>query len=473
MAKNRHTQNNGFIMSTLEELVPQDHLVRKLEEFIDWDFIYDICDPLYSHIGTERVDPVILFKLMFINIIFGIHSMRRTCQEAEVNVAYRWFLGLNFGEKIPDHSTFSQNYTRKFKKDNTAIKIFEHFIRTLIDNNIVDPSVVFVDGTHLKANANKNKSINKEVEVAAKRYQKELDEEIDKDRAEHFKKELKRKKKELPDTKEIKTSISDPDCGYFHKGEKEKCFAYNINVGCDIHGYVLGMSVDSGNVHDSDAFFHLKDNLDYMCGEDIETYVGDTAYVSAPICHMVNRDKKQMVGPYKRSNSSKKGMYKKREYQYIKEDDVYVCPLGCVLKYSTTNKEGRRQYKSDKKQCSKCPHLKQCTEAKNGIKVIERHIWDDEKEECIQFQRSPEGKEIYSKRKQTIERVFGDGKRKHGLDYTLYTGFERVYDHTILIFTGMNMKKLCTYYGRLKDKYAQNMSFDHQNESVLRAVGLI
>ena len=233
------------------------------------------------------------------------------------------------------------------------------------------------------------------------------------------------------------------------------------------------MSVDSGNVHDSDAFFHLKDNLDYICGEDIETYVGDTAYVSAPICHMVNKDKKQMVGPHKRSNSSKKGMYKKREFQYIKEDDVYVCPLGCVLKYSTTNKEGRRQYKSDKKQCSTCPHLKQCTEAKNGIKVIERHIWDDEKEECIKFQKSPEGKEIYSKRKQTIERVFGDGKRKHGLDYTLYTGFERVYDHTMLIFTGMNMKKLCTYYGRLKDKYAQNMSFEHQNESVLRAVGLI
>ena len=253
MARNRHTQNNGFIMSTLEELVPQDHLVRQLEEFIDWDFIYELCDPLYSNTGTERVDPVILFKLMFINIIFGIHSMRRTCQEAEVNVAYRWFLGLNFGEKIPDHSTFSQNYTRKFKKDNTAIKIFEHFIQVLMDNNIVDPSVVFIDGTHLKANANKNKSINKEVEVAALRYQKELDEEIDKDRAEHFKKELKRKKKDFPDTKEIKTSLVDPDCGYFHKGEKEKCFAYNINVACDIHGYVLGMRSDAGNVHDSVA----------------------------------------------------------------------------------------------------------------------------------------------------------------------------------------------------------------------------
>ena len=67
-------------MGSLDEFVPEDHLVRQLDEFISWDFIYDICDPLYSDIGTSRVDPVVLFKLMFINIIFGYHSMRRTCE---------------------------------------------------------------------------------------------------------------------------------------------------------------------------------------------------------------------------------------------------------------------------------------------------------------------------------------------------------------------------------------------------------
>lgn len=473
MARNRHTQNNGFILCTLDDLVPQDHLVRQLEEFIDWDFIYEICDPLYSNTGAGRVDPVILFKLMFINIIFGIHSMRRTCQEAEVNVAYRWFLGLNFGEKIPDHSTFSQNYARKFKNNNTAILIFEHFIKTLLDNNVIDPSVVFVDGTHLKANANKNKYVNEEVTVAAKRYQKELDEEIDRDRAEHHKKELKRKKKELPDTKEIKTSTSDPDCGYFHKGDKEKCFAHNVNVACDIHGYILSMSVDPGNVHDSEAFFHLHDYLEYLYGDMIEMEVGDAAYGTPAICHEMNKKGIQMVAPYKRSAGAKKGMYRKREYKYIREDDIYVCPLGCILNYSTTNKDGRKIYKSNRKQCSNCPNPTKCTQSKNGVKVIERHIWDNEKEDCINFQKSNEGKYIYSKRKQTIERVFGDGKRRHGLDYTLYSGHERVFDHTILIFTGMNMKKLCTHYKKLRDKCAQNMSFEHQNEAVLRAVGLI
>lgn len=89
MARNRHVTNQSFILGTLDDFVPQDHFVRKLDEFIDRNFIYEICDPLYSKEGTNRVDPVILFKMMFINIIFGIHSMKKTCEEVKVNIAYK------------------------------------------------------------------------------------------------------------------------------------------------------------------------------------------------------------------------------------------------------------------------------------------------------------------------------------------------------------------------------------------------
>ena len=467
MARNRHTQNNGFVLWSLEELVPQDHLVRQLEDNIDWDFIYEICDPLYSNTGTNRVDPVVLFKMMFINIIFGIHSMRKTCNEVEVNVAYRWFLGLNFNEKVPDHSTFSQNYIRKFKKNNTAILIFEHLIKQLIEDEIVDPSVVFIDGTHLKANANKNKYTSEEVIVAAKRYQAELDKEIDDDRAQHYKKQLKRKKKECPDTKVIKKSLSDPDCGYFHKGEKEKCFAYNVNTASDKNGYVLGMSVDPGNVHDSVAFFHVKDHLDYLHTDMINTFVADAGYSTPAISHCVLSEGKELIVPRKRNAAKKKGFYKKYQYTYNSEGDFYVCPLGCVIPYSTTTKEGKRQYKSIGKQCASCPNKSRCTESKNNTKVIERHVWEEYKEQAINKRFSEDGKEIYEQRKQTIERVFADGKRRHGLDYTLYTGYEAVYDHTILVYAGMNMKKLCTHKKRCRDKYAQKQGILKKSNKLL------
>lgn len=473
MAKNRQILNESFIMGTLSDFVPEDHLVRKLDEFIDWDFIYEICDPLYSEIGTHRVDPVVLFKMMFINIIFGYHSMRKTCEEIKVNIAYRWFLGLSFEHKVPDHSTFSQNYARKFKKNEVAIKIFERIIKELLDNNLIDPSVVFVDGTHLKANANKNKYENKEIEEVAKRYQAELDAEIDKDREEHGVKELNRKKKEKIATKEIKVSTSDPDCGYFHKGEKEKCFAYNVNIASDRQGYVLGISVDPGNIHDSVAFDHLKDYMDYLYGEEVEIYVADAGYSTPGVCHRVHKEGQEIIVPKKRTKSAGKGMYKAKDYEYNEKEDSYVCPMGSILKYKGTTKEGRRQYKSSTKQCASCPNRKKCTKSKNGIKVIEEHIWSKDVKESIKKQQSAEGKEYYSLRKITVERDFGDGKRKHGLDYTLYTGYERVYDHTILTLAGMNIKKMCQRLGKQRDKYAQKYIFEHQSEEVRRLMGEI
>ena len=101
-------KNDCMIMNTLEELVPQEHLVRKLDNCIDFSFIEEIVKDLYSEIGRPSISPVVLFKLIFINIIFGINSMRRTCEECKVNIAYRWFLGLSMYEDIPNYSTWSQ-----------------------------------------------------------------------------------------------------------------------------------------------------------------------------------------------------------------------------------------------------------------------------------------------------------------------------------------------------------------------------
>ena len=95
-------KNSNFIqydrnkaeIACLDELVPQDHLVRKIDKTIDFSFIHDLTRDLYCQDnGRPCVDPVILFKLIFINYIFGINSLRKTCEETKVNLAYRWFLG--------------------------------------------------------------------------------------------------------------------------------------------------------------------------------------------------------------------------------------------------------------------------------------------------------------------------------------------------------------------------------------------
>ncbi|QIK57049.1 hypothetical protein G7059_03900 [Erysipelothrix sp. HDW6A] len=95
--------------------------------------------------------------MIFINKLFGINSMRKTCDEIQVNVAYRWFLGLGFEDTIPNHSTYSQNYRRKYRDNNIAEKIFMGVLTQLYDHELIDMESLFIDGTHIKANANKNK----------------------------------------------------------------------------------------------------------------------------------------------------------------------------------------------------------------------------------------------------------------------------------------------------------------------------
>ena len=122
-------KNDCIIFNTLNDLVPQEHLVRKLDNCIDFTFIEELVKDLYSDFGRPSIPPVVLFKLIFINIIFGINSMRRTCEECKVNIAYRWFLGLSMYDEIPNYSTWSQNYIRRYKDSDVFDKIFEKIMK--------------------------------------------------------------------------------------------------------------------------------------------------------------------------------------------------------------------------------------------------------------------------------------------------------------------------------------------------------
>ena len=121
--KNRELQSQIQFIS-LEDLVPKDHILRAIDRAIDFSFIYDEVEGLYSsyEAGRPGIDPVSLFKIVFIQYLFGIRSMRQTIKEINVNVAYRWFIGYGLTEPIPHFSTFGKNYVRRFKDTD----IFEH-----------------------------------------------------------------------------------------------------------------------------------------------------------------------------------------------------------------------------------------------------------------------------------------------------------------------------------------------------------
>lgn len=445
LSENRQEKARQIEMVCIEDLVPKNHILRDIDRAIDFGFIYDKVRDLYCpDNGRPSIDPVVLFKIVLVQYTFGIRSMRQTIKEIEVNMAYRWFLGYSMSEPVPHFTTFGKNYLRRFEGTDIFEKIFERILLEAVSAGFVDAKAVFIDATHIKANANNHKYINETVKIEAKHYQKELEKEIEADRENHGKKPLKPPADGgEPATKTVKTSKTDPDCGLFHKGEHKKEFAYTTHVACDKHGFVLEADVSAGNVHDSVMFDGVYGNVTSKFPE-IEMVAIDSGYRTPWIMKQVFDSDRLPSVPYK-CPMTKEGFFKKYEYVYDEYYDCILCPNHQVLKYSTTNREGYREYKSDPKVCAGCPMRARCTESKNAQKVVTRHVWEDYMERAEDVRHSDKGKETYKLRKETIERVFADAKVKHGLRFTQYRGMARLKMQVLLTFACMNLKKLASW----------------------------
>ncbi|WP_144526358.1 IS1182 family transposase, partial [Bacillus pumilus] len=320
LSKREEERRNQLEVVALDELVPQDHLVRKIDQAIDFDFIYDLVKDHYSSDnGRPSVDPVVLIKMVLIQYLFGIRSMRQTIKEIETNVAYRWFIGYGFSEKIPHFSTFGKNYVRRFHDTDLFEQIFYRILREAMKKGFVDPSIAFIDSTHVKANANKKKLEKKIVRVETRSYQNQLHEEINVDREEHGKKPLPLQNKEKK--KEMKVSTTDPESGYYVKDEREKSFAYSFHTACDSKGFILGSLVTGGNVHDSRMLDSLVSKVTEKVGKPNVVAV-DAGYKTPYIAKFLMDQEIRPVMPYTRPRT-KAGYLKKNEYVYDAYFDCY------------------------------------------------------------------------------------------------------------------------------------------------------
>ncbi|MCA1041259.1 transposase, partial [Bacillus infantis] len=170
LTKNNSIQRDQIEMIALDQLVPSNHLVRKVEAAIDFSFIYPLVKDMYSEVGRPSIDPVVLIKMTFIQYLFGIRSMRKTIEEIETNMAYRWFLGFGFYDKVPHFSTFGKNYERRFKDSDLFELIFYRILDEASTKGLIKPEHVFVDSTHVKASANKRKFAKKVVQKETRAY---------------------------------------------------------------------------------------------------------------------------------------------------------------------------------------------------------------------------------------------------------------------------------------------------------------
>jgi len=176
MLTNRPQTQSSLEFVTIDELVPADHLHRKIDAKIDFSFIYDLVKDFYcDNNGRPSLDPTLMFKLLFIGYLFEVRSERQLIRDAQVNVAYRWFLGLGLSDKLSDASTLSQNRIRRFNETEVYQQIFDQIVLQAMKKKLVGGTTLYADSTYLKANANKNKYILSEAHTERQAYMDDLD----------------------------------------------------------------------------------------------------------------------------------------------------------------------------------------------------------------------------------------------------------------------------------------------------------
>ncbi|MDD3107344.1 MAG: IS1182 family transposase [Bacilli bacterium] len=447
ITKKSNQSRKNIQMIDLESLVPEKHLLRKIDEIIDFEFIREIVKEYYSdEIGRPSIDPVVLFKIVFIQFLFGIKSMRQTIKEIEVNNAYRWFIGYGLLEPIPHFSTFGKNYVRRFADNDVFERIFKHILNLLIENHFIKEDTYFVDSTHIKAYANKRNVHNEFIDEDYDIYSQNLHNEINEIRKQENKKEINFNKQ-----KKVAVSNVDPDCGMFHKGEKEKQLAYSVQTAVDEFGYVIDCRTVAGSMNDNQSGASFVDKLTDE-HPSTKAVVMDAGYTSPVLLDILISKGIQPVVPYQKPkgrkldqilNSEDKFYYSKNFFKYQENEDFYICPWLKKLTYRGMNTQGYKLYMSNKKDCMNCPYKHKCTN--QNTKSVTRHLLEYTKTNVKEFRLSEEGKAIYAKRKYTIERAFAQCKMSHCLGFTLVRGLKKNQDRNLILYTAANIKKLALF----------------------------
>jgi len=430
-------------MVTLEELVPPDHLLRKIARVIDFSFIHPLTAPLYcADNGRPPLDPTLMFKALFLGYLFGIRSERQLMREIQVNVAYRWFLGLKLTDPVFDASTLSQNRRRRYDDTQIVQEIFDRIVLQAIAHGLVDGTVLYTDSTHLKANANKNKYDLAVVAKSRAEYWDALDAAVEGDRATHGLKPLKARERTPPE-KETKISRTDPESGYMVRDGKPKGFFYLDHRTVDgRHGIITDTYTTPANVHDSIVYLSRLDRQRERFQFNVAAVGLDAGYATAGIAKGLEDRQIMGVTGYRTPTPPKPGMMRKGRFRWEPQSDGYRCPQGQLLGYATTDRDGYRHYKSDPAICRECPLLASCTTARKPQRDITRHVWHDARDRVDALRLTPQGKAIYKRRKETVERSFADAKQLHGHRYARFRGRARAAYQCLLAATAQNMKKI-------------------------------
>lgn len=442
MLRVKESENKLLYSFRLDDYVPKDHILRIIDQYIEFDFIRDRVKHLYSHTGQPAVDPVVLIKMLFIGYLFNIQSERQLEKDIQVNLAYRWFIKYDIDEKIPDHSTISQTRRRKFSESTIFQDILDEIVIKCKEKGFIQGETILTDSTHIKANA----SMDSLIKVVIS-----LDEYIDK--LETNSSTLIQKKDDTKDKGERKRysnfshrSKSDPDSRLMNRKGKPKGLHYLEHRSIDISGYITDVYITPGNKLDYEPYIDRLQRQREAFNFRIHNAVADRGYGTGKIYKELTEMNINGFIPSRYIERKRDGMFSREDYIYDRKNDTFICPAGNALYRGSKKprKDESYEYYGKRLFCNtNCSYRKQCTLTKdNLVKTMKRNIYQDYIDFQLSKKNDPMWKKLLRKRRTLLEGSFADAKNNHNLGRAKFRGIKKVQEQSFMTAITQNIKKM-------------------------------
>jgi transposase len=447
----QEAQGALFYDFSIDDHVPQDHLLRSIDRFVDLSSIRPHLAEFFSHTGRPSIDPELLIRMLLVGYCLGIRSERRLCEEVHLNLAYRWFCRLDLSAPVPDHSTFSKNRHGRFRDSGLLRHLFETTVARCISDGLVSGQRFAADASLIEADANKQNSTPKEdwnvsainpedAPRAVREYLDVLDHEA-----------FGAASKVEPKF----TSHSDPSSQWTAARKGPAFFSYSTNYLIDTD-YSVIIEVEATRAIRQAEVGSVRSMLDRV--KDTfnlhpERIIADTAYGSGPMLGWLVDRKIAPHIPVIDKAGRTDGTWSRADFEWDAENNRYVCPEGEPLKqfrrnYSDPSRcptgKGVAKYQALKHTCQACPSKMKCC-----TKADARKITREEHEDARQVARDIAKTKQYAismRLRKKVEMLFAHLKRILGLGRLRIRGPCGANDEFLLAATAQNLRKLAKIF---------------------------
>ena len=444
-----NSQDRFFYNFCLDDVIPTDHLVRRIDAVLDLSWLHGELEPYYSHTGRPSIDPELMIRMLIIGYVFVIRSERQLCSDVQVNLAYRWFCRLGLEDPIPDHSVFSRARHERFRESDVFRLVFETVVGACIGEGLVGGQSLSVDASFIRADVDQLKRVpgdkpidwpdDQQASRAVTEYLNALDQEVpDENKA----------SKRVKPPKAI--SLTDPQATWTTKKQKVRPhFVYDANYLIDNK---LGVIVDAegtraNRIDENRVYVSMVERVISRFGLKPKRLAADTAYGSGKTLKALMDCGIDPHVPVWDKSTRKDGTFSRADFTYDRERDLYTCPTGKFLKTTgNIHSDDTLRYRASTRDCRPCPLKDRCC-PNTPQRKVPRDINEDARDYVRALAKTKMFKTMSDERKK-VEMAFAHMKNIFKLDRLRLRGLNGARDEVLLTATAQNLRKLARYVSR-------------------------